>query len=30
LNDEPKIYADPSSAADRFAEDRQYQRADAA
>ena len=30
LNDEPKIYADPSGAADRFAEDRQYQRADAA
>jgi len=27
LNDEPKIYADPSgAAADRFAEDRQYQR----
>ena len=30
LNDEPKIYADLSGAADRFAEDRQYQRADAA
>jgi hypothetical protein len=29
LNDEPRIYADPSGAADRFAEDRQYQRADA-
>ena len=30
LNDEPQIYADPSGAADRFAEDRQYQRSDAA
>jgi DinB superfamily len=30
LNDEPKIYADPSGAADRFAEDRQYSRSDAA
>ena len=29
LNDEPKIYADPSGAADRFAEDRQYLRNDA-
>jgi len=30
LNDEPKIYADPSgAAADRFAEDRQYLRNDA-
>jgi DinB superfamily len=30
LNDEPKIYADPSgAAADRFAEDRQYPRNDA-
>jgi hypothetical protein len=30
LNDEPKMYADPSGAADRFAEDRQYLRNDAA
>ncbi len=29
LNDEPKIYADPSGAADRFAGDRQYLRNDA-
>jgi hypothetical protein len=29
LNDEPKVYADPSGAADRFAEDRQYPRNDA-
>ena len=28
-NDDPKLYADPSSAADRFAEDRQYLRNDA-
>ena len=28
-NDDPKIYADPSSAADRFAEDRQYLRSNA-
>src|SRR6266850_15953 len=31
LNDEPRIYADPSGgAADRFAEDRHYRRSDAA
>jgi len=29
LNDEPKIYADPSGAANRFAGDRQYLRNDA-
>jgi hypothetical protein len=29
INDDPKLYADPISAADRFAEDRQYLRNDA-